>query len=95
MKVDGVEISQDVIDVAVADVFRASGGFTFLNLQGALGRAGVDDRSAYRCADRTLQKLRKAGRIVFFNGRWFQRMTEPELVTALDALNAPSQATAA
>lgn len=70
MKVDGVEISQDMIDAAVADVFRVSGGFTFLNLQGALCRAGADDRSAYRCADRTLQKLRKAGRIEFINRRW-------------------------
>lgn len=83
MKVDGVEISQATIDEAVASTLGAGRRFAFGDLQTALMRAGVDERSSYRCADRTLQKLRRAGRIVFLSGRWFQKMTEAELVTAL------------
>ena len=71
MKVHGEEIPEHLIDHALAsmDVKR---GFTLGNLEGALCRAGVPHEGgvAMRCADRTLQKLRRKGSIAFDGRVW-------------------------
>lgn len=69
MKVHGEEIPEHLIDHALSGVDR-NRGFTMLDLIGALRRAGVSDKPGVldRCADRTLQKLRKKG-VIAFDGR--------------------------
>lgn len=69
MNVEGIDIQQGVIDAAVRS-FPPDRSFTLRDLAGALIRGGVPHRAADRCADRTLQKLRRAGTHSFSGGKW-------------------------
>lgn len=69
MNVFGVKIDQSAIDEAVASIANDGLSFTARDLEQRLKDCGVDAKSAYRCADRTLQKLRKRGHISFSSSR--------------------------
>jgi hypothetical protein len=71
MRLYGEEVPEHIIDHALSGM-ELHRGFTMLNLVGALRRAGAskDDRVLNRCADRTLQKLRKMGAIAFDGRVW-------------------------
>lgn len=71
MRLYGVEVPTHVIDHALSSM-DLQRGFTCGDLEVALARAGVSDRIGIlnRCADRTLQKLRKKGAIRFDGVKW-------------------------
>jgi hypothetical protein len=67
MKLYGVEVPEHLIDHALAQM-EIHRGFDCADLEVALSRAGVPSEVVNRCADRTLQKLRKKG-VIFYDGR--------------------------
>jgi len=71
MRLYGEEVPEHIIDHALAGM-ELHRGFTMLNLVGALRRAGAVDKDHIlnRCADRTLQRLRKKGAIAFDGRVW-------------------------
>lgn len=72
MRIEGVEVSEEIIAKAVL-AFPPDRSFTMGDLQSQLVRCGVPFDLANRCADRTLQKLRKAGTHAFSGGKWKRR----------------------
>ena len=76
MKVHGVEIEQATIDAAI-NAFPAERSFTLVDLRGQLVRLGVPLNASDRCADRALQKCRKAGTHSFSGGKWRRREVTP------------------
>lgn len=75
MRVQGVEVPTHVIDHALA-AMELHRGFTCADLERALARAGAPHEVLNRCADRTLQKLRKLGAIAF-DGKVWRVVTQP------------------
>ncbi len=72
MNVVGFEISQDVVDQALLS-FDTDRAFKKSDLRKELVRLGVpNDRfhTADRCADRILQRARKAGTHAYSSGMW-------------------------
>lgn len=80
MRVEGVEIAEETIQKALNAQRDRKAPFTFYALTAALWEAGVPKHPAYRCADRVLQRERKAGRMRFVRiGRdTFWSFVEPE-----------------
>ena len=72
MNVEGTEIPDHLIEHALLGL-NAKSGFTFAEFQSALVRVGVGKYPAYRCADRSLQKMRKAGTVFFSNKKWWPK----------------------
>lgn len=74
MRVEGIEFHEHIIDHALSAMNRA--GFTLSELAGSIERSGgpYPLYTANRAADRTLQKLRKAG-VIEWTGK-FWRVTE-------------------
>lgn len=68
MKVDGIEIPQHLIDHAFLGV--NPNGFTAAELEASMEAAGIAGLATMRCADRSLQKARKAGKIEYVGGKW-------------------------
>lgn len=71
MKVQGTEISEDIIEQALA-ALPSGNSFIAIELITRLLRLGVpaENDVAMRCADRVLQRERKAGRIEFGDSYW-------------------------
>lgn len=63
MKVDGDEIPEETIRTALAFLLAREDPFTHHELMRALRGKGVAAARSYRCADRVLQRERKAGRL--------------------------------
>lgn len=78
MMVYGCEIPEHVIDHALSQM-EIHRGFDALGLSKAIAAAGgpMAHATAYRCADRVLQKLRKKGAIAFGDGLWKALPTPP------------------
>lgn len=70
MNVNGVNVDDGLVAIAVSEVFAKGKSFTAREMEQRIKDNGVDAKSAYRCADRTLQKLRKDGRIFLSGRRW-------------------------
>lgn len=69
MVVDGKEIGDTYI-IAVRKNLRAFAEFTLSDVQTLFVFSGVDRNTAYRAADRLLQKLRKEGHIKYLKRKW-------------------------
>lgn len=73
MIVQGQEISQDVIDAAIAWMGRQTDGFEAYMLADEFERLGLSrsDFTAARCANRLMQREKIRGRIRFNGVRWY------------------------
>lgn len=69
MIVEGSEVSQEAIDKATVWACTQI-HFTCGELQVQLRRSRVDEDTAYRAADRLMQKWKKDGKIMFRKGQW-------------------------
>lgn len=67
--VAGEVIHTSAIEAALTMMWRL-GNFTFMNVGGALYRAGVSWDNHDRAADRLLQRLRRRGIVKYSKGRW-------------------------
>jgi hypothetical protein len=77
--VKGEIISSTQIDAAI-DLMARQRDFTFMQVGGALYRAGVTWDNHDRAADRLLQRLRKLGQVKFSKGRWSSCKNDAESV---------------
>ncbi len=69
MIVEKVFISDEQI-ISVSKAMRRLSKFTYADVQRAFVEFGVDRQTAYRAADRWLQRKRKAGEILFKAKEW-------------------------
>lgn len=77
--VAGETISCEHIGAAL-DFIRDHAEFTFMQVGGALYRAGVSWDNHDRAADRLLQRLRKSGQVKFAKGRWSACKNDEETI---------------
>ncbi len=70
MKVLNVEINEQHVASAIAELQKRGRPFTFMVFQVALRRAGVPHDVSDRAADRVLQRLRKSGLVAYVKGHW-------------------------
>lgn len=71
MNVEGKIVDDAKIDEAVKEILSARLNFGARDMEEKLINHGVDTLAAYRAADRTLQKLRRQGKIFFDRGLWY------------------------
>ncbi len=69
MNVEGVKISAEILLSVCFDMQKLS-YFTYVEVQGSLIRNGVPQDTAYRAADRWLQKMKRQGSIVYRSKKW-------------------------
>jgi hypothetical protein len=73
MKIEGEVVTEAQIAAGLAAMNNDGGGFGYNQVKAAMIAAGCPADTAYRAADRLLQRERRAGRIEFVRGKgWFR-----------------------